>query len=363
MTYDDDESPMVGGSYRSKNRRCCIVSVLSVTLALILVLAIAIPVGMNHAKKGNSNSGVSSACAATSYPDRCNQEMQSSDGSYQGMLKVGLLDVDKNLANLQATTNNSACQELLEQARDSIVEVFNETVYGTPASQLAACADVQTKLSAAIEQVGTCQDILTQLQAPELQAYPTIALNATELLSIVLAITNAFCKYGTDISQWLNTSDLPDGDDVPSPGGRRRLLEYTSSVEDTAFPSWMDSATRRHLLSRPPSYNVIVAQDGSGRYKSVMDAINRAPQSGKLNAPRYIIYVKAGVYNEQIIVPKKLTNLLIIGDGIDQTIFTGSRSVAGTRGMTTFLSGTLRKPALFEFLQCDQLVKVALLLL
>ena len=360
MTYDDDERPMVGSSYRPKSRRCCIVSVLSVSLALILILAIAIPVGMNNAKKGDDNGGVSPACDATSYPDRCRQEMKSSDGTFEGMSKVGLMSSDENLQTLQNSTSNQDCHDLLEQARESIREVFNETVYGTPDSRLAACDDMQTKLSAAIEQVDTCQTILDELQSPEFQSYPVPAQNATQILSIVLAITNAFCKYGGDIKQWKETFNLPDDfnfnfnfdgeQPAPSPGGQRRLLnaedfEDTSdgSFEDAVVPSWMDSATSRHLLARPPSYNVIVAKDGSGKYRTVMEAINKAPQSGKKDAKRYVIYVKAGIYNEQIIVPKKLTNLMIIGDGIDKTIFTGSRSVMLTRGMTTFASGTMSK--------------------
>lgn len=362
MTYDDDERPMVAGSYGPKNRRCCVLTALSVALALILILAIAIPVGMKNAKKGNHvDNGVNSACDSTSYPERCQQELGASDGTYSGMSRVALVSSDSSLQGLSNTTTNQDCKDLLQQARDSIREVFNVTVYGTAESQLAACDDVQTKLSAAIEQVESCKVILSELQSPEFQQYPIASQNATEILSVVLAITNAFCKFGGDIGKWKDTLNLPDdfnfnfnfnAQPAPAPGSQRRLLDVQEtsdgSFEETVFPSWMDSATGRHLLARPPSYNVIVAKDGSGKYRTVMDAINRAPASGKYDAKRYVIYVKAGVYNEQIIVPKKLTNLMIIGDGIDSTIFTGSRSVMLTNGMTTFASGTLRK-------SCDHL--------
>jgi pectin methylesterase-like acyl-CoA thioesterase len=54
-----------------------------------------------------------------------------------------------------------------------------------------------------------------------------------------------------------------------------------------------------------------------------------------------VIYIKAGTYSEQVNVGKNAKNLMIYGDGIGQTILTGSKSVTG--GSTTFLSATLGK--------------------
>ena len=364
MVYEDDERPIVGGMYRPKNHRCCIVSVLSVTLALILVLAIAIPVGLRNAHKGSSsNGGVSAACAATSYPDRCQQELGSSDGSYTGLSKVGLIAADSTVATLKNYTSDPDCLALFVTVHESLSTVYNATVNGNSGDQLAACSDVQTHLSAAMENVNTCNLILTDLQSPELDQFNGVAENATQILSIVLAITNAFCSYGPDVSNWKDSA-LQDLDDLfsgstnepPSgpPGGARRLLDFEDSTDgspqEIQFPNWMESATRRHLLSRPASYNVIVAADGSGKYRSVMAAINAIPKTWNYNKGRYVIYVKGGVYNEQIKIPKKQTNLMIVGDGIDVTIFTGNRNVALMKGMTTFASGTLRESLTIVFM-------------
>lgn len=53
---------------------------------------------------------------------------------------------------------------------------------------------------------------------------------------------------------------------------------------------------------------------------------------------RYVIYVKAGTYNENVEVGQKVKNVMVVGDGIGKTIVTGSKSVGG--GSTTFKSAT-----------------------
>jgi pectinesterase len=58
-----------------------------------------------------------------------------------------------------------------------------------------------------------------------------------------------------------------------------------------------------------------------------------------------VIYVKKGVYKENIEVGKKKRELMIIGDGMDATVITGSRNVVD--GASTFNSATLGEEASF----------------
>lgn len=352
MSYDD-ERPMVGNSYRPKSRRCCVVSVLSVALALILILAIAIPVGIKNSRSEELKGAeaVGPACDATSYPDQCRASLAGSDGTPRGMSKMMLEESDSNLAHIQNSTVDEQCKALFATARQSVMQVFITTENGTDAERTAACQDMQTHLSAAIEQVTTCGMVLEELQSPELASFGVLSQNATTSLSIVLSFMNCFCTYGNNLKAWKQM--VPDGfQDIVNQfaGAHRRLLDAedledesreSSYMSEEVYPSWMDSATSRHLLATPAAYNVIVAKDGSGKYKTVMDAIQNAPSHGDPAAPRYIIYVKKGVYNEQITVPSDMTNLMIVGDGIDRTIFTGNKNVALMKGMTTFASATL----------------------
>lgn len=53
---------------------------------------------------------------------------------------------------------------------------------------------------------------------------------------------------------------------------------------------------------------------------------------------RYIIYVKEGVYEETVIVEKKMENVVMYGDGSMKTIVTGSKNFID--GVRTFQTAT-----------------------
>lgn len=54
---------------------------------------------------------------------------------------------------------------------------------------------------------------------------------------------------------------------------------------------------------------------------------------------RFVIYIKAGAYFENVEVERKKPNLMFIGDGIGKTIVKASRNVVD--GSTTFKSATV----------------------
>lgn len=86
---------------------------------------------------------------------------------------------------------------------------------------------------------------------------------------------------------------------------------------------------------------VVVNQDGSGNFTTINDAIDAAPNNTAASEGYFLIYVQSGVYEEYVSIPKKKRYLMMIGDGINQTIITGNRSVED--GWTTFNSATFGK--------------------
>ncbi|NP_001312443.1 pectinesterase 2.1-like [Nicotiana tabacum] len=104
------------------------------------------------------------------------------------------------------------------------------------------------------------------------------------------------------------------------------------------MPSWVNSRDRKLLESSAKEIkaNAVVAQDGSGDYQTLTEAVAAAPDKSKT---RYVIYVKKGIYKENVEVTKKKMNLMIVGDGMNSTIITGSLNVVD--GSTTFRSATL----------------------
>ncbi|KAI3713658.1 hypothetical protein L1987_72241 [Smallanthus sonchifolius] len=72
--------------------------------------------------------------------------------------------------------------------------------------------------------------------------------------------------------------------------------------------------------------NLVVAQDGSGDFSTITEAIQEADNQ-RIGTERFVIYVKAGIYNEQIIIKRSMTNLMLHGDGIDVTIITNDKNI------------------------------------
>ncbi|KAL1803718.1 hypothetical protein ACET3Z_032365 [Daucus carota] len=70
--------------------------------------------------------------------------------------------------------------------------------------------------------------------------------------------------------------------------------------------------------------NAVVAQDGSGTFKTIDAALQAMPPG---NTKRYVIHVKAGVYQEYIRINNTQTNVVLVGDGPTQTKITGNKSV------------------------------------
>lgn len=167
----------------------------------------------------------------------------------------------------------------------------------------------------------TCKD---QIQKEEYKSPIENGMtNATQLthnaINILAEINEAFKGFKLPISLYF----IPFG---------RRLMGVNN------FPSWFGPADRRLLRAvariKP---NVVVAKDGSGLFATVVDAINAYPKDLQR---RFIIYVKAGVYEEVVNIDKKMPNILIYGDGPGKTIITGKRNYAimkiGTMKTATF---------------------------
>lgn len=82
----------------------------------------------------------------------------------------------------------------------------------------------------------------------------------------------------------------------------------------------------------------MVAKDGSGTHTTINEALAALARMGHRRPQRAIIYVKSGVYNEKVQIGRRMKNVMLVGDGMDKTIITGSRSVLD--GSTTLTSAT-----------------------
>lgn len=70
-------------------------------------------------------------------------------------------------------------------------------------------------------------------------------------------------------------------------------------------------------------FDIVVAQDGSGSFTQISEAVAAAPIN---SLQKYYIKIKAGTYNERVQVGYEKKNLVFIGDGMDLTVITFGRS-------------------------------------
>ncbi|CAI9103657.1 OLC1v1002181C1 [Oldenlandia corymbosa var. corymbosa] len=258
-------------------------------------------------------SGVPSFCDSTPYPETCKSAYLSNTeytkfpiSSKSDFLKWSLkhtLDQSykswKNAYSLGPKCRNpreKVAWNDCVQLYGLILEKLNKTVDPTSG---CTSEDRQTWLSSTLTYIETCKDSFHDIGITD-NVMPLV--HDQELANLIcnnLAVNNGF---------------------YPAPA-------YTNG-----FPNWISRRDRKLLQSASPTANVVVAQDGSGNFKTVSAAVASAPGSG-----RYTIHVKAGTYSENVQVSKK--NIMLIGDGIGKTIITGSKSVGG--GSTTFNSATV----------------------
>ncbi|CAL0302310.1 unnamed protein product [Lupinus luteus] len=111
----------------------------------------------------------------------------------------------------------------------------------------------------------------------------------------------------------------------------------TKHDESWKFPEWMSESDKELVKSMPHgAHDAVVALDGSGNYRTINEAVNAAPSHSN---KKYVIYVKKGIYKENVDMKKKMTNIMLVGDGIGRTIITSNRNFM--QGWTTFRTATL----------------------
>ncbi|KAK4492980.1 hypothetical protein RD792_000307 [Penstemon davidsonii] len=175
--------------------------------------------------------------------------------------------------------------------------------------------DINNWLSAVLSYQQTCIDGFPD--GEEKVALEKMLKSSKELGSNALAIVS-------QVSSVLSTLQVPEV--------KRNLLAL-----DEGYPSWLDVEHRRMLKADTSKFtpNVIVAKDGTGNFTTVTEALNAMPLE---RTGRYVIYVKEGIYEENVIVTKKMVNVTIYGDGSQKSIITGNKNYVD--GVPTFQTAT-----------------------
>nr|XP_027109536.1 pectinesterase-like [Coffea arabica] len=293
-------------------------------------------------------------CDITPYPDFCNSEMPQNKST--NIYDYGRLSIQKSLSTSQVilsainrylhSGSSSQSQTTIFALQDckillsSNVDLLSSVagiIKDIDALQSSQYDDLDTWLSATITYKQTCLEGLYAVSSAWAIANglsPSLA-NGTMLCSVSLALVKHGWIPSTPKSRLL-------GEKFPFSGAKyaRNHLPLRLS---RWHPKFYESTIGRKLLqSGGGSVNitkvVVVNPDGSGNYTTINDAISAAPNNTQAGRGYYLIHVVAGVYQEYISIASNKKYLMMVGDGINQTIITGNHSVGD--GWTTFNSAT-----------------------
>ncbi|KMT00052.1 hypothetical protein BVRB_1g018800 [Beta vulgaris subsp. vulgaris] len=265
-------------------------------------------------------------CNQTPYPKQCEYYLSHNQNPpnikrKSDFLKMMMQSAIENAGKAHKNVNSLGhnCKDEKEKAAwKDCLDVYELSIQGlnnTMTTSSCTKDDTQTWLSSALTLMQTCQNGFRELGVTE---------NIMPMLSndnnVSCLISNALAING-------------DG------SNGRRLEGQDWAGTKGGFPRWVRPSDRKLLQSVSSSgrADLVVAQDGSGDYKTIGQAISDASRKG--GSGRFVIYIKKGIYKENLEIEDKLKNIMLLGDGIGRTIITGSKSVGG--GSTTFRSATV----------------------
>jgi len=359
-------------------------SLLSLGLSVVFILAVVAFV----AKDGSlddihfmNTKALKTMCKPTEYKDACyealadvskNSKSTKKDYIFASFnstiveLQKAILNCSCNRKGLHGRTDSYAtharadllnCEKLLSHAVCDLQHVVKVATKTKTKKLIKQVDPILVWLTAARAYQTTCVDEITDEKLKKDIKKTLDAANKHTFNSekIIYNMPKILKDFGLDLSDY----KLP-------PIGHRRLLDEGKELDQQGYPSWVAASDRRILggdskdedddhddkkskkddhvpkpndffkspepepLKKDVKPHAVVAQDGSGQFKTIREALDNYPRNLK---GRYIIYIKCGEYDEQIIVNRKHHNVYMYGDGQDKTIISGNAN-HGVAGIT-----------------------------
>ncbi|CAG7890552.1 hypothetical protein HID58_003645 [Brassica napus] len=265
---------------------------------------------------------VKAVCDVTLHKDKCFETVGSAPNAsslnpeqlFIYAVKITIAEATKALNAFSSSGDNTtmhACVELLDLTIDNLENTLTSSQNGD-VTLPELVSDLRTWLSSAETYQDTCIETLAESNHPDSKTFGEGQLkNATELTSNALAIITWLGKIADSFKL------------------RRRLLSADVAVNFNVGRRLLQSTDLRRVA------NIVVAKDGSGKYKTISRALKDVPEKSD---KRTVIYVKKGVYFENVKVEKTMWNVVVVGDGGDKSIVSGKLNVID--GTPTFQSAT-----------------------
>ncbi|XWS58141.1 hypothetical protein CRYUN_Cryun08bG0009100 [Craigia yunnanensis] len=345
-----------------------------------MVVAVTVGVSINETNSdeetnnGSKNSQISSSmkaiksiCQPTEYRKTCEEQLRVEAGdttdikelvqaAFKAAMKFAsqaaknsttLRDLEKDPRTKKAL---DVCKQLMTYSIKELQKSFNQIDKLDVTKFDKMLADLKIWLSATITNQQTCLD-----------GFRNTKTNAGEKMKKALNISMQLSRNGlaiaTEMSAVLKQLEIPgisrrllQEDELPVLGNaewssllennpwKRRLLQDTEPPVLGHNQFEIQPGVRRLMAATPSRIkaDIVVAKDGSGNFTTIKAAMNGIP----LNAAKpFVIYIKEGVYEENLEFSYGMTNVALIGDGKEKTQITGSLNNAD--GVPTFRTATV----------------------
>ncbi|KAK7358843.1 hypothetical protein VNO77_00783 [Canavalia gladiata] len=276
---------------------------------------------------------IKQACKATRFPQECESSLfqyknlppnptplqllqstiavsSSNLATAQSMVKSLL---DSSAGNLNLTDAATICIELLNNSQQRISLTNDALPRGWT-------KDARAWLGAALNLQDSCFGHLKHVNGTQMVDKALSFFDAlTTLSNNSLSMAFSYDVFGNDTTSWKLPVTERDG-----------FWEPLGSDGGGSVP---------RIPSKLKPDVTVCKGGGKDCYKTVQEAVNRAPDNGD-GERRFVIYIKEGVYEEIVMIPFEKKNVVFIGDGIGKTVITASRN-ANQPGVTTFTSATV----------------------
>ncbi|PRQ26416.1 putative pectinesterase [Rosa chinensis] len=278
-----------------------------------------------------------STCQNTLYKDLCVSTLTSFPNlSSKSVPEIISSTVNKTMYEVIAS--NSNCTSIKkhtktklaagqQQALDDCLELFDNTI----AELKAVMSELNSKKSPAAKHYNHLRTLLSAAMTNQytcLEGFDSSSSTAKAVKDELESRLNTTCKHVSNALVMLKKI----------PGVVEHETDEYGPMKK-GFPTWVGSKARKLLQTSSANqtqFDLVVAKDGSGNFTTITDAVATAPNS---SATRFVIYIKAGAYFENVEVVSKKKNLMFLYYGIGKTVVKASRNVVD--GWTTFRSATV----------------------
>ncbi|XP_043722604.1 probable pectinesterase/pectinesterase inhibitor 51 isoform X2 [Telopea speciosissima] len=277
---------------------------------------------------------IQQACKATRFPNSCETSLTQSSKLTQNSKAIEIVQASMSISAQNLKTAQSMLKTILDTSSDNLnrsrtaticLQVLNDSEFRQSSAAdvfpRGRIKDARAWMSAALSYQTDCWSGLKNVNDSQ-RVNQTIAFmeSLIGLTSNALSMMVSYDLFQDELDSWRPPMTERSGFWEESGIGR------SGTGFKLRFPSGLKADV------------TVCKEEGNGCYKTVQAAVDAAPDNQV--ARRFVISIKAGVYEETVRIPLQKKNVVFLGDGMGKTVITGSLNV-GLLGINTYNTATV----------------------